>query len=79
MEVSGSFTARAVHEQTVCTISLLHMQELRNKGWHPLLNLSQGIPLDKQRLIFQGKVLKGDQQLKDYGEWTTPWYSPFCE
>ena len=34
----------------------------------PSFEFTQGIPLDKQRLIFQGKVLKGDQQLKEYGE-----------
>lgn len=29
---------------------------------------AQEIPLDKQRLIFQGKVLKDDKLLKDYSE-----------
>lgn len=61
-----------MHEQTVYAISLLHVQELRNKRMTPTSEPFQGIPLDKQRLIFQGKVLKGDQQLRDYGEWTTP-------
>ena len=30
----------------------------------------QGIALEQQRLIFQGKVLKDDVELEKYGEWS---------
>ena len=28
----------------------------------------QDIPLDRQRLIFQGKVMNNDRKISDYGE-----------
>ena len=40
-----------------------------------IVQFVQEIPLDKQRLIFHGKVLKDDQPLKEYGTPHLLWYS----